>query len=79
MQHVSLSGVLLDAVFDRVDIDGVFVRQVVEHVVRGEGRLARLFVPEDEIDPVVQVATPDGVYPDLQSNFHVSPLAVLAP
>mmetsp|Transcript_44910 Transcript_44910/g.72132 ORF Transcript_44910/g.72132 Transcript_44910/m.72132 type:complete len:272 (-) Transcript_44910:1091-1906(-) len=50
-------GHLVDRVRDGVDVNGVLVGEVVEHVLRLDGRLPLLLEAEDEVDPVVEVLT----------------------
>jgi hypothetical protein len=53
--YLGLEGQLLHPVVDVVQADHPLVAHVVENVVRLDRLLASLLVPEDQVDPVVQV------------------------
>ena len=48
-------GRLLQRVFDAVDVDVALVEEIVEHVDGVDGARTLLLVPEDQVDPFVQV------------------------
>ncbi len=52
-----LSGLSLQRVFDRLDVDGVFVCQIVEDVVGSQCGRTHLFASKDEVNPLVQVSS----------------------
>jgi hypothetical protein len=46
---------LFDRILDLLDINHTFISEGMEKVERLDGLLASLLVPEDEVDPLVQM------------------------
>jgi hypothetical protein len=53
--NVAFGSLPINLICDLIKIDGSFVRQVVEKVVRRLGLWAALLVPEDQINPSVKI------------------------
>jgi len=55
LPNLHLDALPLHRIVDRVDIDGAFVREVVEEIVSAHRVRAALVAAEDQVDPLVQV------------------------
>ena len=55
MHHVALGGFTIDVVLDFVNVDGIFVAQIMENIVRRDGRRTGLFASEYQVNPFMQV------------------------
>ncbi len=64
------SGLADNRVFDAIDVHTSFVGQVEEEVVCLEGFFSLLFVPEDEVDPMMEVETDEFRLKGLAVNPH---------